>query len=331
MKHKNINIIEKPWGYEELLLSENGYGFKKIVINRKKFSSYHMHDEKSEIFYILKGSAKIRFENSEKFLKKNEFIFIPKATLHQIINNSPLKILEILEFGYPYESADVIRIEDPWAAKRTEDDKLQTTSYKPQTNSKIAVFLDRDGVINAERKDYVKNWNEFTFLPKVKSAIRRLNSIGFPVIVVTNQSCISRGIITEAELGKIHEFMKKELSLAGAKIDALYYCPHTKDSNCNCRKPKTGLVEKAAMDFNLNLKNCWIIGDSMKFDIQMGKAAGMKTILVESGTENNLAEFQEQPDYIVSNLNAAVELIKDKTLPVPKPQLKRIFKDAIES
>ncbi|MEW6096091.1 MAG: D-glycero-beta-D-manno-heptose 1,7-bisphosphate 7-phosphatase [bacterium] len=142
------------------------------------------------------------------------------------------------------------------------------------------VFLDRDGVINKKIiNDYVKSWEEFVFLPNVKEAIKLLNQAQFKVIVVTNQACIGKGIINEEELHQIHQQMLNELKDYGAHIDAIYYCPHRQEDNCNCRKPKHGLLEMADRDFKIDFKNSWMIGDEDK-DIEAGKRAGCKTCYV---------------------------------------------------
>lgn len=115
----SVKKIEKPWGYEELLFEGDGFGFKRLVFYPEKTSSYHYHKEKNEIFYIEKGSVNLRFENSEKNLKQGEFVYLKKGTKHQI-KNTGTENLEILEFGYPYSTKDVIRVEDPWKGIRKE-------------------------------------------------------------------------------------------------------------------------------------------------------------------------------------------------------------------
>lgn len=125
-----------------------------------------------------------------------------------------------------------------------------------------AVFLDRDGVINKKRDDYVKDISEFVFLPDVPKAIKLLNEKKFLIIIITNQSAINRGIITEEDLLRIHNFMKKELEKQGASIDAIYYCPHRPDENCPCRKPKTKLIERAIHNHLISPTSSWLVGDS---------------------------------------------------------------------
>jgi histidinol-phosphate phosphatase family protein len=147
------------------------------------------------------------------------------------------------------------------------------------SNKHKAIFIDRDGVINYNRNDYVKSWNEFRFIPGAKEAIKRINDSKILLIVITNQSPIGRGIFPTSTLHEIHTKMLNELNKAGARIDAIYYCPHHPEDNCDCRKPKPGLILRAAHDFYIDLKNSWMVGDS-DTDLEAGSAAGCKTIKV---------------------------------------------------
>jgi len=168
----------------------------------------------------------------------------------------------------------------------------------------IAVFLDRDGTICRD-VHYMSKPEQFELLPKVAEGIRLLNELGVKVIVITNQSGIARGYFTEEDLNMIHERMRKELATRGAKIDAIYYCPHHPNDGCDCRKPKIGLFIKAAKDFNLHLKRCFMIGDR-ELDIKAGWNAGCTSILLPSPeTENSI-----KADYTVPNLYEAAKLIK---------------------
>lgn len=141
-----------------------------------------------------------------------------------------------------------------------------------------AVFLDRDGVINkkAPEGDYVTRWEDFQFLPHVAEAIAQLNSGGLRVIVITNQRCIAKGLITVAELEMMHRRMSESLAERGAQIDAIYYCPHDMQPVCRCRKPAPGMLIDAARDHRIDLPASWMIGDS-DIDIEAGQAAGCKT------------------------------------------------------
>lgn len=154
-----------------------------------------------------------------------------------------------------------------------------------------AIFIDRDGVINYNRSDYVKSWKEFKFIPGAKKAIKRINETDRLLILVTNQSPIGRGIFTKETLDNIHFKMLNELSAAGAHIDAIYFCPHKPDDGCNCRKPRPGLILRAAEDYNIDLSGSWMIGDS-KSDLEAGVKAGCKTLRVT--LKKPLIEIVEQ-------------------------------------
>jgi len=153
---------------------------------------------------------------------------------------------------------------------------------------KKAFFLDRDGVINKNRNDYVKKIDEVEILPYVPEAIRLLNMADILVIIITNQSAINRGIVTIKILDEIHHFLKNELSKYNAKIDGIYFCPHRPDELCNCRKPKPGLIFRAANDLDINLSNSVMIGNS-ESDLQAAKKAGIKPVLME--TNGNLLKI----------------------------------------
>lgn len=146
-----------------------------------------------------------------------------------------------------------------------------------------AVFLDRDGVINLKRDDYVKSVEEFVILKDVSDAIKLLNENNYLVIIITNQSAINRGLLTDQELFNIHKFMKSELAKDGAHVDAIYHCPHRPDENCSCRKPGTELVEMAVMEHSVSTKSSWFIGDS-EIDILSAKKMGLQGIKIKENS-----------------------------------------------
>ena len=184
---------------------------------------------------------------------------------------------------------------------------------KNLSNKQKAIFLDRDGVIN-KYVGFLRNTGEFELLPGVAKAIKKINESGYLCIVVTNQPVIARGEVTVAELNEIHNKMETLLGLEGCYVDALYYCPHHPHKgyegevpelkiDCDCRKPKPGMLLKAAKDFNIDLKRSWMVGDG-KNDIIAGKNAGCKTAYVKREkieiaadvTVENLLEFVEKID-----------------------------------
>ncbi len=170
-----------------------------------------------------------------------------------------------------------------------------------------AVFLDRDGTINKE-VGYLTSITEFEFLPKVIKALKLLSKTDYKIIILTNQSGIARGYFDEKTLKEIHKKMCDDLKTEGIRVDKIYYCPHHPDENCKCRKPKTGMIKKAEEDFNLNLKNSYLIGDSTR-DIKTGINAGCKTILVKTGYAGKDGKYKVKPDYEVSNLFEAIKII----------------------
>ncbi len=166
------------------------------------------------------------------------------------------------------------------------------------------VFLDRDGVINKKTgipATYVRNVQEFELLPNVVHAIKRLNDSGYLVVVATNQRGVARGLMTMADVESIHKYMKEELCKCGARIDAIYVCPH-EDGTCECRKPKPGLFKKAFEDFDIDKSRSFMIGDS-KSDMEAADACGIKGILVDDG-EADASNWVKAHD-----LTSAVEMI----------------------
>jgi D-glycero-D-manno-heptose 1,7-bisphosphate phosphatase len=144
---------------------------------------------------------------------------------------------------------------------------------------KKAIFLDRDGVINrkASEGQYVTHWEEMEFLPGVHEAVRLLNQAGFLVVVVSNQRCVAKGLITTFELDCLHARMSNGFARAGATLDAIYYCPHENEPPCACRKPQPGLLLEAARIHEIDLAKSWMIGDSER-DVRAGMAAGCRTV-----------------------------------------------------
>jgi histidinol-phosphate phosphatase family protein len=177
-----------------------------------------------------------------------------------------------------------------------------------------AIFLDRDGVINRYPgdRDYVKSWSEFRFVANVKCALKKLHGNGFKIFIVSNQAGVSKGIYTQKDLDFINQNMLKSL---GDYIAGVYYCTHRNEDNCACRKPKTGLIEMAVNELkakgeDVELAKSYFIGDSIR-DVQTGKSAGLKTILVFSGKEKpqNRDTWQVLPDFTANDLSEAAELV----------------------
>ena len=178
---------------------------------------------------------------------------------------------------------------------------------------KRVVFLDRDGVICRDRADYVKSWEEFRFIPGVKAALRKLREAGITVLVITNQSVINRGIVTREVLEGLHRRMVREVARSGGEISGIYYCPHRPDEGCDCRKPGTALLKKAARDHRLNLNHCVLLGDTLK-DLEAGRGVGCRTILVQTGQGRETLSKLFQMDYPGTNIWIAGDLLRGTDL-----------------
>lgn len=175
-----------------------------------------------------------------------------------------------------------------------------------------AIFLDRDGTLNSDSRDYIKDLSDFRMFSFTPQALKILQKLGFKLILITNQSAIARGLTTQDEVEKIHEFLKKELLKSGVILDGIYLCPHHPDDNCLCRKPKTGNIFKAVNDFKIDTSKSYFIGDSEK-DIETGAQAGCKTVLVQTGIDKKeeTMNWRIAPDYIVEDLLYAAKLIEE--------------------
>lgn len=148
--------------------------------------------------------------------------------------------------------------------------------------TRSAIFLDRDGVINCNRSDHVKSWDEFEFLPGVLDALVRLARMDLLVIVISNQGVIGRGLATRATVDEIHDRMIVEIHSAGGRIDDVFYCPHRPEDGCTCRKPQPGLLLRAAERWHLDLATSILIGDS-EVDALAAQSAGCRSMLVRTG------------------------------------------------
>lgn len=172
-----------------------------------------------------------------------------------------------------------------------------------------AVFLDRDGVINVfpGEDKFVLAWEEFQFMPGVAEPLRRLRAHGFFLALVTNQSCVGRGLLTLDDLNAIHARMQAELGADA--LDAIYACPHAPGAGCTCRKPSPELIQRACREHHLDAKRSFVIGDSGR-DIEMGRAAGCTTILCRQNLpDRDKMKPQYRPDQMMRTLEEAVDWI----------------------
>jgi len=174
------------------------------------------------------------------------------------------------------------------------------------------VFLDRDGVINRNRHDYVRRPSHWIPIPGAIDAAARLGRAGHPLVVVTNQSGIARGYYTEEDVELIHRVMSCAFRAAGVRPCGILYCPHHPDDRCRCRKPAPGMVEEARRTLSLP-RGGWMVGDA-ESDMELGRRSGLATILVETGRgaaqlEMILERGLTPPDHVVPSLREAADLI----------------------
>lgn len=187
-------------------------------------------------------------------------------------------------------------------------------------NKNIAVFIDRDGTIS-EEIGYVNHPDRYSLLPRSAEAIKLINDMGLKAVVVTNQAGVARGYFPEWMIKKVHDRLEELLEEKGARLDAIYYCPHHPTAgeppyraDCDCRKPRTGMIDTASSDMNIDVKNSYMIGDKIT-DVEFGHRVGAKGIFVKTGYGRGELElfgdsWTTKPDYIAEDLLDAVSWIK---------------------
>lgn len=176
-----------------------------------------------------------------------------------------------------------------------------------------AIFLDRDGVLNENRDDHVKCWSEFRFLSGSLAALTVLARLPYPIVTVTNQAIINRGIVPSTTVEDIHRRMINQVRKTSGRIDGVYYCPHSSEETCDCRKPEPGLLLQAADDLGVDLSRSVFVGDATS-DILAGQRAGCATVLVLTGRGRGAqAELVNNPfvspDAIAADLFEATSMI----------------------
>lgn len=175
-----------------------------------------------------------------------------------------------------------------------------------------AIFLDRDGVINKDPGfgDYIKSWKEFEFLPGSIEAIKSLNDNGYDIFVISNQAGVSKGLYSQESLDELTRNMLKDVEAQGGRIKSVRYCIHIPSDGCNCRKPKTGMIEESTKGLDIDFNKTYFVGDS-RLDIGAGKNMGCKTILLLTGKENpdDIKNWDPNPDFIKKDLKEAVQWV----------------------
>lgn len=175
-----------------------------------------------------------------------------------------------------------------------------------------AIFFDRDGTINVE-KEYIYEPDQVELIPGSLEGLKLASEAGFRLFVVSNQSGIARGLAAETDVCRVNERLEELVAVAGVKFDGIYFCPHlpTISGQCNCRKPKRGMVDRALETFDLDLSNSFVIGDRL-LDMRLAHTIGATGIMVRTGyglVEEQQIEADGRPAYVVKDLLEAVKLI----------------------
>ncbi len=200
------------------------------------------------------------------------------------------------------------RTSPPFSGEVVEEEGAVHFSLRPSEVSP-AVFVDRDGTIN-EDVEYVHEPEKFKFLPNAIEGAKKMQDMGYRIVIVTAQAGIGLGYFAEEDFYRVNRKMLEGFSKAGITISKIYFCPHSKSEACSCRKPGIALIQRGCLDLNLDISASFVIGDKTS-DIEAGKRAGIKTILVRTGFGGNDGEFDVEPDYVANDLLDAADYISE--------------------
>lgn len=183
------------------------------------------------------------------------------------------------------------------------------TAYYQANPSQVntAVFLDRDGTINKEIH-YLHEPDKFEFTDNAIEGIKRIYNAGYKIIIISNQPGIGLGYFSKEDFFRVNKRMLKGLSESGILVDKIYFCPHSKSEQCECRKPGQKFIKQAVRELNLNVSQSWFVGDRTS-DIEAGRRAEMSTIMVKTGCGGDDEEFKVEPDYYAADLKVAANII----------------------
>jgi len=178
-----------------------------------------------------------------------------------------------------------------------------------------AIFLDRDGTL-VQPRHYPSHPEELVLCERIGPPLRRLQEAGFALVVVTNQAGIARGYFGVAELDAMHRHLRRELLSGGVRLDGIYFCPHHRDGvvpelavECECRKPRPGMILQAASELGLSLRGSWLVGDILD-DVEAGNRAGCRTVLVDLGTEFRPESPRRAPHYVARDTPHALAIVE---------------------
>lgn len=291
-----------PYDSDVIVVDDNG----KVegILSKKIERDFYYHNFVNAGVYCVNPRA-------IESIKKPEKIDLEKTLIANLIEQGEV---------YAYRSTEYVKdmgTPDRLAAV-SKDIENGVVSGKNLKHKQKAIFLDRDGTIN-EYVGFLRSIDDFKLLPNVAEAIAMINGSSYLAIVATNQPVIARGEVTFQELDEIHMKLETELGEGGAYLDDVFFCPHHPHKgyegevpelkiDCECRKPKIGMLMRAAERYNIDLGQSWYIGDTT-MDVQTGINAGMRTILVQTGEAGMDGKYNVTADYVAENLLSAVTYI----------------------
>jgi D-glycero-D-manno-heptose 1,7-bisphosphate phosphatase len=202
--------------------------------------------------------------------------------------------------------------------------------------SSTAVFFDRDGTLIRD-PGYISHPDQVELLDGATEAVKEVQLLGYKTVVVSNQPGVAKGMLTEEAVEQIHRRLREEVSRNGASLDAIYYCPYHPDGavlkyrkDSDWRKPKPGMLLAAANEMDIDLTRSWMVGDSLR-DVEAGRSAGCKTILISSAHTNSETTDKNRPDHVAVNMREAVNIIKKYHRSAQDPRIVPVFADRSEA
>lgn len=312
--HRFIRFHRQNKSKATLAVHPNDHPFDSDLLDcdaNNKITSFFPKPHQSGVYYRNLVNAAVYILNPEIFqhIPNDKASDFGKDIFPEIVGKMPMYAYNTIEYIKDMGTPNRVKeVEEAMASG-----KWYQSSYKTLQK---AIFFDRDGVLNID-PGFVKNTDEMVLYPFTSKAIKLANKSPFASIVITNQSGIARNLYSETGLREIHNKMEWVLGEDGAKLDAIYYCPHHPDKgfpeenpalkiDCECRKPKPGMILQAARDFCIDLSESWMIGDSGR-DMMAAKSAGVTPVAVRTG--NGLQESDDKPDFFFDNVYDAVDFI----------------------
>jgi D,D-heptose 1,7-bisphosphate phosphatase len=317
--HRLYQVHQTKKATATLVVHPNDHPFDSDLLEMSaegRVTAFHPKPHPENVFYrnVVNAATYVFSPTIFQFLEKDIKADFGNDIFPKIIKETPV---------YAYNTSEYLKdMGTPGRLQKVEADlKSGKVAARNLAQKQKCIFLDRDGVINYDT-DLIKHPDEFTLYPFAAEAIKKINKSGYLAVVVTNQSAVARGLTDLNGLNEIHKKMEWQLGEQGAFVDAIYFCPHHPHGGfpgevaefkveCDCRKPKPGMLLQAAERFNIDLDQSWMIGDSER-DALAGRAAGVKSIGVKTGHGLKKASFF--PDYFMGNLQEAVDFILDKPL-----------------